>query len=39
MDGMRCDVASNLYVTRWGKGVIAKISPQGELLLEIELAG
>ncbi len=39
MDGMRCDVAGNLYVTRWGKGVIARVSPQGELLLEIELAG
>lgn len=39
MDGMRCDIAGNLYVTRWGKGVIAKVSPQGELLMEIELAG
>ena len=39
MDGMRCDVAGNLYVTRWGKGVVAKVSPQGELLLEIPLAG
>ncbi|MCX6048586.1 MAG: SMP-30/gluconolactonase/LRE family protein [Chloroflexi bacterium] len=39
MDGMRCDIVGNLYVTRWGKGVIAKVSPQGEVLLEIELAG
>jgi sugar lactone lactonase YvrE len=39
LDGMRCDVAGNLYITRWGKGVIAKLSPQGELLLEIALAG
>jgi sugar lactone lactonase YvrE len=39
LDGMRCDVAGNLYITRWGKGAIAKISPQGELLLEVELAG
>lgn len=39
MDGMRCDVAGNLYVTRYGKGVIAKVSPQGELLLEIALHG
>lgn len=39
LDGMRCDVAGNLYVTRWGKGTIAKLSPTGELLLEIELTG
>ena len=39
MDGMRCDIQGNLYVTRWGKGTVAKISPQGEVLLEIELAG
>ena len=38
-DGMRCDVEGNLYVTRHGKGTIAKISPQGEVLLEVELAG
>jgi sugar lactone lactonase YvrE len=39
MDGMRCDVDGNLYVTRWGKGTVAKVSPQGEVLLEVELAG
>ena len=39
MDGMRCDIQGNLYVTRWGKGTVAKISPQGEVLLEIELGG
>ena len=39
MDGMRCDIHDNLYVTRWGKGTVAKISPQGEVLLEIELGG
>lgn len=39
MDGMRCDVAGNLYVTRYGKGTIAKVSPQGEVLLEIALNG
>ena len=38
-DGMRCDVEGNLYVTRHGKGTIAKVSPQGEVLLEVELAG
>jgi sugar lactone lactonase YvrE len=39
MDGMRCDIEGNLYVTRWGKGTVAKVSPQGEVLLEVELAG
>jgi gluconolactonase len=39
MDGMRCDVDGNLYVTRYGKGTIAKVSPSGELLREIELYG
>ncbi len=39
MDGMRCDVDGTLYVTRHGKGTIAKVSPQGEVLLEIQLAG
>ena len=37
MDGMRCDIAGNLYVTRWGKGTVAKVSPAGEVLLEVEL--
>lgn len=39
MDGMRCDIAGNLYITRWGKGTVAKVSPQGELLQEIQLTG
>ena len=39
MDGMRCDVAGNLYVTRYGKGTVAKISPEGEVLLEVQLTG
>ena len=39
MDGMRCDVAGNLYVTRHGKGTIAKVSPDGEVLLEVQLTG
>lgn len=39
MDGMRCDVAGNLYVTRHGKGTVAKVSPKGEVLLEVQLAG
>lgn len=39
MDGMRCDIAGNLYVTRHGKGTVAKVSPQGEVLLEVQLTG
>ena len=39
MDGMRCDVDGNLYITRHGKGTIAKVSPAGEVLLEIQLKG
>jgi sugar lactone lactonase YvrE len=39
MDGMRCDVAGNIYVTRHGKGTVAKVSPQGEVLLEVQLTG
>jgi gluconolactonase len=38
-DGMRCDVDGNLYVTRYGKGTVAKVSPQGEVLLEIDVLG
>jgi gluconolactonase len=38
-DGMRCDAAGNLYIARIGKGVVAKVSPTGELLKEIELIG
>jgi gluconolactonase len=39
MDGMRCDVGGSLYITRWGKGTVAKVSPKGELLLEVEVGG
>ena len=39
MDGMRCDAAGNLYITRWGKGTVAKVSPLGEVLLEVLLHG
>jgi sugar lactone lactonase YvrE len=39
MDGMRCDIDGNLYVTRYGKGTVAKVSPEGEVLLEVQLAG
>ena len=39
MDGMRCDRAGNLYITRYGKGTVAIVSPRGELLREITLGG
>ncbi len=39
MDGMRCDIEGNLYVTRHGKGTIAKLSPDGKVLLEVTLTG
>jgi gluconolactonase len=39
MDGMRCDVDGNLYITRYGKGIVAKVSSKGELLKEITLLG
>jgi len=38
-DGMRCDVDGFLYVTRWGKGTVAVISPEGELVEEIDTLG
>ncbi|KAJ2629193.1 hypothetical protein GGF44_004320, partial [Coemansia sp. RSA 1694] len=38
VDGMRADSQGNLYVTRWGAGKIAKISPAGALLAYIALA-
>lgn len=39
MDGMRCDIEGNIYVTRHGKGTVAKISPDGEIILEVQLEG
>jgi sugar lactone lactonase YvrE len=39
MDGMRCDVKGNLYITRYGKGTVVKVSPEGKILKEIELKG
>jgi gluconolactonase len=39
MDGMRCDVKGNLYITRFGKGTVVKLSPQGKVLQEVALTG
>ncbi len=38
-DGMRCDVDGNLYVTRYGKGTVAIVSPKGEVLRDIDVLG
>lgn len=38
-DGMRCDIDGNLYVTRYGKGTVVKLSPTGEILKEIDVLG
>ncbi len=39
LDGMKCDSAGNLYVTRYGKGTIAIFSPDGKLQREVVLKG
>ncbi|TNF44491.1 MAG: SMP-30/gluconolactonase/LRE family protein [Bacteroidetes bacterium] len=39
MDGMRCDVNGNLYIARFGKGTVVKVSPAGKVLEEVQLSG
>lgn len=39
LDGMRCDSEGNLYIARYGAGVVAVVSPAGTLLREIQLKG
>jgi len=38
-DGMKCDAEGNVYVTRYGKGTIAVLSPAGKLIREVPLKG
>ena len=38
-DGMRCDVAGNLYISRHGKGTVVKMTPKGDVLNEIDVLG
>jgi sugar lactone lactonase YvrE len=38
-DGMRCDVDGNLYITRYGAGLVVKLSPEGKVLKEIDVLG
>lgn len=39
MDGMRCDVKGNLHISRYGKGTVVVVSPQGKIIREIQLTG
>jgi len=39
LDGMRCDADGNLYITRYDKGTVVKVSPEGKILKEIMLTG
>ena len=39
MDGMRCDNQGNLYITRYGKGSVAIVSPEGKILREVQTDG
>ena len=39
LDGMRCDVEGNLYLTRYDKGTVAIVSPEGKILEEVVLKG
>ncbi|MBT8292727.1 MAG: SMP-30/gluconolactonase/LRE family protein, partial [Eudoraea sp.] len=39
LDGMRCDMEGNLYLTRYDKGTVAIVSPEGKILEEVLLKG
>ncbi|HJP62636.1 MAG TPA: SMP-30/gluconolactonase/LRE family protein [Mucilaginibacter sp.] len=39
MDGLRCDIKGNIYQARFGKGTVAKVSPDGKIIREITLIG
>ena len=39
IDGMRCDNKGNLYVTRYGAGIISILNPKGETIRTIKLFG
>jgi gluconolactonase len=38
-DGMKCDRDGNLYVTRYGKGAVLVLSPEGKFIREVSLIG
>ena len=39
LDGLRCDGAGNLYISRYGAGRVAVVAPQGALVHEVALRG
>ena len=39
LDGMRCDTEGNLYITRYDKGPVLIVNPEGETIHEVELTG
>lgn len=39
MDGMRCDIKGNLYITRYDKGSVLIVTPEGNILTEVALKG
>ena len=39
LDGMRCDIKGNIYVTRHGKGTVVVLNPDGKIINEIQLKG
>ena len=39
LDGMRCDVDGNLYITRHGAGEVVQMSPAGDILRTIDVLG
>jgi sugar lactone lactonase YvrE len=38
-DGMKCDKKGNLYITRYGKGTVVVLSPEGKQIKEVVLLG
>ena len=38
-DGMRVDVDGNLYISRYGKGTVVKMTPTGDILQEVSVLG
>ena len=38
-DGMRCDTAGNLHITRYGKGTVVVMKPDGGIVREVDVLG
>jgi sugar lactone lactonase YvrE len=39
LDGMRCDVKGNLYITRYDKGTVLIVTPEAKTINEVRLKG